>query len=343
MIMRDLFLLPKIYICIFFVFNLSAIYAQREPPVYPPQPPIVYDDYNKIPKDLGDLTVTDAFPSNHAFDCSLENACTPTETFMPVWKFDAGTKQITECISPLHVRQDQYTNEKVIKPQGLTDYDSKFIDPEKSCNIGFVGVNRMNPEEQLHVNGSVRADYGEFIGNIRLSKITNQSTLGVDQFGNPMNPEPILVDGDMNVNGTMTAGVLSSNHISANYLRANGFDIFGGALKVKNAQNQNVFAVYQDGSVRARKTTVDLQPIPDYVFKEGYNLMKLDELESFITENKHLPNIKSEAEYQKEGGIDLGELNVKLLEKVEELTLYTIQQQKQIDELKKLVHEMIKK
>jgi hypothetical protein len=272
---------------------------------------------------------------NHAFDCSLENACTPTETFMPVWKFDAGTKQITECVSPLHVRQDQYTNEKIIKP---SDMMSAYGDPEKSCNIGFVGVNRMNPEEQLHVNGSVRADYGEFIGNIRLSKITNQSTLGVNQFGYPMKPEPILVEGDMNIHGTFT-----SSSFNTNYLSTNGFDLFGGEFKIKNAQNQNVFAVYQDGSVRARKTTVDLQPIPDYVFKEGYKLMKLEELENFITENKHLPNIKSEEEYQKEGGIDLGELNVKLLEKVEELTLYTIQQQKQIDELKKLVQEMIKK
>jgi hypothetical protein len=114
-------------------------------------------------------------------------------------------------------------------------------------------------------------------------------------------------------------------------------------MELNKKMTSNVFAVYQNGEVRARKTTVDLQHIPDYVFKEDYKLMELKELETFITKNKHLPNIKSEAEYQKEGGIDLGELNIKLLEKVEELTLYTIQQQKQIDALKKMVELILKK
>jgi hypothetical protein len=70
--------------------------------------------------------------------------------------------------------------------------------------------------------------------------------------------------------------------------------------------------------------------------------MNLKELELYIAQNNHLPNIKSEAEYTQAGEIDLGELNLKLLEKVEELTLYTINQQKQIDELKKMILELKK-
>jgi hypothetical protein len=66
-------------------------------------------------------------------------------------------------------------------------------------------------------------------------------------------------------------------------------------------------------------------------------------LEKFIQKEKHLPNIKGENEYEKNEGLSLGEMNLKLLEKVEELTLYTIQQQKQIDELKKLVQGLVKK
>ena len=78
--------------------------------------------------------------------------------------------------------------------------------------------------------------------------------------------------------------------------------------------------------------------VADYVFKEGYPLMELDELAQFIDQHGHLPKIKSEAEVRAEGGtVSLGESYTLLLEKIEELTLYTIAQQKQIDELKRLV------
>ena len=61
--------------------------------------------------------------------------------------------------------------------------------------------------------------------------------------------------------------------------------------------------------------------------------MPLTDVAIFINKNHHLPNIKSEEEIKSEEGIDVGELQLKLLEKVEELTLYVIQQQKEIDEL----------
>lgn len=75
---------------------------------------------------------------------------------------------------------------------------------------------------------------------------------------------------------------------------------------------------------------------PDYVFGENYNLRPLSEVKKFIDENKHLPNIPSAAQIEKEG-IQLGEMSKKLMEKIEELTLYILHQQQQIDELKKLV------
>lgn len=74
-----------------------------------------------------------------------------------------------------------------------------------------------------------------------------------------------------------------------------------------------------------------MQAIPDYVFKENYNLMPLENLKLFVKEKKHLPNIKSEQEYNNAGSIDLTELNLKLLEKVEELTLYVIDLQEQLN------------
>ncbi|WP_316815847.1 hypothetical protein [Pedobacter nyackensis] len=68
---------------------------------------------------------------------------------------------------------------------------------------------------------------------------------------------------------------------------------------------------------------------PDYVFEKNYPILPLNELEKFVLKNKHLPNVPNAAEVKKDG-IDVGEMNAKLLQKIEELTLYIIEQQKSI-------------
>ncbi len=73
---------------------------------------------------------------------------------------------------------------------------------------------------------------------------------------------------------------------------------------------------------------------PDYVFKKDYNLPTLKQVEQQIKDQGHLENIPSASEISREG-IALGEMNKKLLQKIEELTLYTIDQEKRIEELEK--------
>lgn len=79
----------------------------------------------------------------------------------------------------------------------------------------------------------------------------------------------------------------------------------------------------------------------DRVFEENYYLMPLKEVEKFITKNNHLPNVPSATEVVK-NGVAMDEMVSKLLEKVEELTLYTIQQQREIDALKKEIKQIKK-
>ena len=67
---------------------------------------------------------------------------------------------------------------------------------------------------------------------------------------------------------------------------------------------------------------------PDYVFEDNYKLMPLDELEKQIRKLKHLPNIPSAADIEKKG-IELGDMTRRLMEKVEELTLYIIELKKE--------------
>lgn len=96
------------------------------------------------------------------------------------------------------------------------------------------------------------------------------------------------------------------------------------------------------GNIYAEKIIVQLAPFPDYVFEDGYKLMSLFELDNFIKLNKHLPGMPSSEEVKEDGG-DLGGLILLLTEKVEELTLYTIQQQREIEQLTKTLENQIKK
>ncbi|MES2765447.1 MAG: hypothetical protein V4642_06255 [Bacteroidota bacterium] len=87
-----------------------------------------------------------------------------------------------------------------------------------------------------------------------------------------------------------------------------------------------------NGSIKAQEVEVVTNVWPDYVFKKGYILAPLSEVEQHIAETGHLPGIPSEAEVKK-NGVNLGEMQVKLLEKIEEMTLRMIEQEKRLQAL----------
>ena len=87
--------------------------------------------------------------------------------------------------------------------------------------------------------------------------------------------------------------------------------------------------VRMDGTLIAKEINVQTNVWADYVLKNGYNLRSLDETEKYINENHHLPDVPSETEV-KENGINVANMNATLLKKIEELTLYVIEQNKLI-------------
>ena len=96
-----------------------------------------------------------------------------------------------------------------------------------------------------------------------------------------------------------------------------------------------------NGKIRAHEVKVEMSGWPDYVFEDHYHQLSLAELDRYISDHKHLPEIPSSDEVS-QNGIELGNMNKLLLKKIEELTLYLIEmkkenigQQKQIDELLK--------
>ncbi|MBI2721092.1 MAG: hypothetical protein HYX39_02840 [Bacteroidetes bacterium] len=87
----------------------------------------------------------------------------------------------------------------------------------------------------------------------------------------------------------------------------------------------------------SKEVIVTQQQWADYVFEKNYRLNNLDELESYIKEHKHLPNIPSAKEIQ-EQGVSIGEMSKLQMEKIEELTLYVIQLKNELELLKKQVN-----
>lgn len=138
-----------------------------------------------------------------------------------------------------------------------------------------------------------------------------------------------------------------------------GLATFGGGLKINSGAGSSASSEYallelgnatgsesyfkvngKSGITYAKEIKVMLPPFPDYVFEKDYSLMSLLELKVFISENGHLPGMPSAETVEQDGGVELGKLSVKLVEKIEELTLHAIEQQEAIDKLKKELEEL---
>jgi len=121
----------------------------------------------------------------------------------------------------------------------------------------------------------------------------------------------------------------------------------GGNLGIGTSNPDAKLAV--NGTVHSKEVKVDLTGWPDYVFHKDYKLPALEDVKTYIDQNHHLPEVPSEQDVV-EKGLNLGEMNKLLMKKVEELTLYLIEnhkiqkkQQREINHLKKLSFGQIKK
>ncbi len=132
-----------------------------------------------------------------------------------------------------------------------------------------------------------------------------------------------------------TAGFIIAPYQDANAANpATGFRIDASG-KVGIGIKSPVEMLEVAGNIKCTKLIVTTQWW-DKVFEKDYKLLTLPELEKYILANKHLPDLPTEQDIAK-NGCDVGETAALLLKKVEELTLYTIELQKQVDELKKLL------
>jgi hypothetical protein len=251
------------------------------------------------------------------------------------------------------------------KRLGYIGYNNENVEysAEEGSHIftnGNVGIGTTSPTNKLEVNGD-----GFVSGYLTSSRsaneggglwINNPSKTGTNAnrwaiynmtgaYGNGLNfwkygdngntgPQLQLMDnGVNNFNGNLTinghqvwhAGIFNP----ANYFPFTGGNIVGD-VAIGTTAAQKDLAV--NGNIKTRKVKVTQTDWADYVFDSSYQLTPLHAVEKFIQQNKHLPEVPSAAAIKKDG-IDLGDNQAVLLKKIEELTLYIIEQDKRIKKL----------
>ncbi|MBD80747.1 MAG: hypothetical protein CL840_17665 [Crocinitomicaceae bacterium] len=161
--------------------------------------------------------------------------------------------------------------------------------------------------------------------NTEHSMLTKTGDVGMFFGATSSTPEPGLVIAAKNMNG---------NGLNGMRIDWNGSVTIGTNSNYVISQTPyEAYKLAVHGKVIAELVRVKLKSDwPDFVFMENHDLMTLSELEKFIELNGHLPDVPSASEVEKEG-IDLGEKNRVLLQKIEELTLYVIELEKRIEQL----------
>ncbi len=185
-------------------------------------------------------------------------------------------------------------------------------------NLGLIGLGTNTPNEKLQVMGNIRLDNYSIksAGNSRID-------FGNTGIGNENDDIGIYIhsDGEFDMNRNNKRMINVSNHFNL---------ALDEDVKVGIGTTTPTHKLSVNGIVRAKGVRCDVNTDwPDYVFAPDYDLRNLEEVKNFINLNGHLPNIPSATEVSK-NGIELGKMNASLLEKIEELTLYTIDQQEEI-------------
>lgn len=139
------------------------------------------------------------------------------------------------------------------------------------------------------------------------------------------------------VDNSNTATPFLFGDIASKKLAIGGINAFPSS---SGGVNVTAYSLFVKGGILTEAVRVQLQSNwADYVFHKDYELRSLDEVECFIAENGHLPDVPSAKEVH-ENGLELGEIAIIQQEKIEELTLYLIEQKKQLDGQKQEIEEL---
>ncbi len=206
---------------------------------------------------------------------------------------------------------------------------------------GDLGFGTMNAQEKIHVNGgNIRVDGGQYQshGPIVLHPDVDDNGDDIVEFRNSRNEEMAKIqDGELFLRRSGSDGGLISSNGMLRFQPDNNNT--GDDRIVFLNQSGNEMTRIQDGVITTDQVRLNVTTFPDYVFAKDYKLMPLKEVAQYIKANKHLPNMPTEAEVVAEG-MNVGQINTVLVEKVEELTLHTINQEEKIEQLMKKIEAL---
>ncbi len=233
----------------------------------------------------------------------------------------------------------------------MNSQNVNHIDFFISNSSGNIGVGTVDPETKFHVqkeSAGVNSQYATAIIEamdshldiISTSAGTWGSSINLIEGGGSTNTD-IWSIARQTTNGSGSSDLYFNFGTTNNHVNTQKVVFTSEGSLCIGTNNSHGYKLAVNGSSIMEEVKVKLKSTwPDYVFTPSYNLQSLSEVETFINENGHLPNIPSAAEVEENNGIELGEMNAKLLEKIEELTLHTINQQKTIDALLERIEKL---
>jgi len=203
----------------------------------------------------------------------------------------------------------------------------------KSIFGGQVGIGTSNPKSQLHVHDPNSSNSTLYI-TPKANVSNDSSTIFMAEDKDAAHGIYWLYDGvdnQLELWGQMNTTTTYGPHLL--------IDRTSGDIAIGGENFATGYKLSVEGKVICEELRVNLQADwPDYVFAKDYKLMPINNLGDYISENAHLPNIPSSDEMH-ESGLEVGEMQRLMMEKIEELTLYIVEQQKQIDELVEQVNK----
>lgn len=282
----------------------------------------------------GNETSAEIFLNNTGISFNTGDASLATTSKMILLNNGNVAIGTTESDSKLRIKGQDYLNETQKATLSVEDYVPDVVIQNSE---GGINTNHLySYSKQFHIGANVRnafcvtetAPLGKYGGRQSFYVLDDPYYSGWDlAMGNDLYGSSAF----RIVN--IPAGTKQSDYTDESITRFLINDV--GQVAIGTAKVQDGYRLSVNGGIACTKVVVKTNTDwgwPDYVFAKDYKLRPLAEVASFVDENKHLPDVPKAADIT-ENGVDLGQMDAVLLRKVEELTLYILEQEKRIAQL----------